>query len=436
MIRIRFRPRGSNSGASSLLLAAGILAWAADARAGFDGWRGDLNGLYESSREATGVYPDRFAPVEGISGWTDWQWHWVRSGIGIQAGIEGEFLASLFQRNSRLGQGGAAVHELNLKIPFGDSGSGSQIQIGAFPIRPGKDPDLFGNYLARYEPYPGVIPYYPWSSDSLGSTQSPGAGLRAALGLPGAGLRPEFLALWDRGDVSFLAYLDGALPNGFDWEMGLGWRNALASESRRKRENYLVWAETDSGYLPIDYAREAGLAYTDSGGITATGWNLSARLSWTRNDEAMGRFGAFGEAGLLGIANQPLYYEDRWRRVAATLGAYLPTWGLFQICLIQAEWRPIAYRMNDAIRARSGERNVFASDAVSAWSYAALLGRDFGRHWALRGRIAYAPRARAYGTSRVYGAIPEPDPYWAALDRDRSEVTAQIRAVFRFGRRD
>lgn len=417
------------------LSAAGILAWAADARAGFDGWRGDLNGLYESSHPALLFYSDRLAPVTGLSGWSDWRWHWIRSGIWIEAGIEGEFLSSLDERDYRLSRGGIEVRELNLGVPFGDSATGaaSEIQIGIFPVRVEEDADLFGNYVARYEPYPGVIPYYPWTSDSLGSTSRPGQGARIALGAPASPLRSEFLALWDMGDVHVLGYVDGTTAKGLGWSLGAGWRHALASDTRHRIERRRVWAKTDSGYLPIGYAQNAGLAYSDSGGITARGWSFSARLRWIHPDGPAGRFGAFAEAALLGWADQPLYYEDRWRRGAATVGAYLPTAGWLQVCLVQAEWRPAAYHANDALRARPELRYWIAAEPATPWSFAALLGRDFGRHWALRGRFEYAPRGQS---QRMYvGYAPETDPISYGFERGRREWAFQVRALFRFGRR-
>jgi hypothetical protein len=369
-----------------------------------------------------------------LSGWSDWRWHWNRSGIWIQAGIEGELLSSLSEEDAHASGGGASIREFNLGVPFGDSGSLSQVQIGVFPVRPGEEPDLFGNYVARYEPYPREISRYRRASDSLGSTGNPGTGLRAALGRAGDPLRSEFLALWELGDVSFFGYLDGTLPHGFDWSLGVGWWHALAGENFRWYEDQLVWAKTDSGYLPIDYARNAGLAYSDSGGITPRGWAASARLQWIGSAEAMGRYGAFGEAALLGIENQPLFYEDRWRRGAATVGAYLPTGGWLQVCLVQAEWRPVGYHLNDALRAQSAERYGFSrGDSASVWSYAALLGRDFGRHWALRGRIAYAPREWTYWMNGSY--YQGYGPVSPALNRGGQEFTFQFRAVFRFGRR-
>ncbi len=416
----------------ALLLAAGILSWTAEAGAGvgFDGWRGDVNGLYESSHPVSGLYSNGYAPATGFSSVSDWQWYWRGSGVLARAGIEGGFLFPLSTRYHHLARGGFGLRELNLSVPFGDSGSGSRIQLGVIPVRPGEEPDLFGDYVARYEPYPGLMLKYPWSFDSLGAMEKPNVGLRAALGGAGDPVRAEFLALWERrDDFSFLGYLEGTLPSGFGWGLGMGWRHAVAGEAASQYEDEMIWAETESGYLPIDSARNAGLTSSDSGGITASGWVLSARLRWIRTAEPVGRFGAFGEAALLGVANQPLYYEDRWRRIAATVGAYLPTGGLLQICLIQTEWRPGGYRRNDALQAWAGYGHPYPSP--SAWSYAALLGRDFGRHWGLRARIAYAPRDWTYGTYSIYG--PEIDPVYPSRIRGENEFSYQIRTVFRFG---
>jgi hypothetical protein len=424
----------------SALLAAGVIfAFAAGgARAGFDGWRGDFNTLFESEHPAYGYYyPESSYPGLGWSGSSDWQWHWIRSGTWIRAGVYGEYVFPLFEEKNpyrRVSRGWVGVRDLNAGIPFGDPASGFRIQLGYFPIRPGESPDLFGNYVARYQPYPGEAAYPPRASDSLGATGEPALALRAAFGGARDPLRSEFFLLKEEGGLSLLAYLDGALANGFDWGLGAGWRHAFAWDKRGRSDRWTVWAKTDQGYLPIGFALDTGMAISEAGGISAKGWTLSARLRWMAATEALGRYGAFGEAGLLGLENQPLFYEDRWRRLAGTAGAYLPTGGLLQVCLIQMEWRPGGYHWNEAIRANSAQNYVQPADAVSPWSYAALVGRDFGRHWALRGSLAYAPRLWSAWINQEYD--PAVEPVYPYVHRGKRELAARLRVVFRFGARE
>lgn len=408
--------------------------------AGWDGWRGDLHAYYEAHWGGKGS--DGSDPADAVAGWAVTQWHLfhLEARIGLQAQAEESALYHQNPYSSRMVRSYIQFTEAGLRYAFDGPGGGGDIQLGFFRPHPGTGPDLFGNYILRSEPYPGRMPLENPAADTLGSTADPDLGLRIAYGAEGGPLRAEAMVLESPGvigDYSWFGFLEGTLPRGLQWSVSAGLRHAFGLTRNHNFYSELVWARGKTGVVPIDSARSAeenGAAFSDSGGITQRALVLSARLEWLQSFSAAGPGGAFGEAALLGWANQPLLYEDRWRRLAVTVGLRPPTWGLLQLCLLQLEWRPGAYHPVGFTYAPY-ERGYFEpADVASPWSYAALLGRDIGRHWALRGRFAYAPQVwtdawynPGWGFEPIFERI-KPD-----IHRGKGQVSLQVRAEFRFG---
>jgi len=431
-------------GCYAISAALASLAWCVDpidtaGKAGWDGWRGDLHVFYEGHRGGEAFTGS--ALTSAAAGWGVWQWHLYR--LEARVGLQGQVIESdpyhETNNNSRFARAGLWFTDMSLRYPLGAPGGGSDIQFGVFRAHPGEGPDLFGNYVTRSEPYPGRMPLPDRAADTLGSAAELSEGLRIASGAVGGPLRAEALLLEEKGDFSCFGFLEGTLPRGLRWSLSAGVRHAFDWHHNDEFYSEPFWAKGGSGVVPIDSARSAeanGSAFSDSGGITQRALVLSARLEWLQAFGKPGMGGAFGEVALLGWENQPLLYQDRWRRLAATLGLRPPTWGLLQLCLLQLEWRPGAYHPIGFTYGSSGSGGYLEpADAASPWSYAVLLGRDIGRHWAVRSRFSYAPQVWTdvrdpwdEGYERVAERVA-PD-----IHRGKEQLSLQLRVEYRFGR--
>lgn len=111
-------------------------------------------------------------------------------------------------------------------------------------------------------------------------------------------------------------------------------------------ETYL--SESDS-LLAVDAAGQVSAtpigpaAYSKTVGMTNQAINLMARASLDFNalldlPENWGPFRLFGEVALLGVENQPVYYEDRMDRVPMLAGIHVPTFGLLDLLSVEVEY--------------------------------------------------------------------------------------------------
>lgn len=104
-----------------------------------------------------------------------------------------------------------------------------------------------------------------------------------------------------------------------------------------------AYVETDTGfvYLPLD---TTGSVVGDTGYYTlaATKLMLHAAFNpktmlglpyWSERDWRL-----YAEVALLGLANQPILYEVRGRRIAFMAGANLPSLGWLNSCEVAYEW--------------------------------------------------------------------------------------------------
>lgn len=111
-------------------------------------------------------------------------------------------------------------------------------------------------------------------------------------------------------------------------------------------ETYLSEADT---LLALDGSGQpnggpgATAAYAKTQAITNQGINLMARLSLDVNSlldlpESWGPFKLFSEVALLGVENQPVYFEDRFDRVPILAGIHVPTFGLLDLLSLEVEY--------------------------------------------------------------------------------------------------
>ncbi|MBW8890474.1 MAG: hypothetical protein JF616_22200, partial [Fibrobacteres bacterium] len=251
---------------------------------------------------------------------------------------------------TRLTRGHLRVGEASLRWRFGGTEADDGIQIGLTPLQGNADAILFGNYLARYSPYPTVEARKPAAWDSLGTLAPRVEGIRLALGSGAGPVRAESWIVKDQDEnevdakFSLLVFLAGRAPRKVEWGLGLSAYRAFSMPPSHSIDQPGKSCSTpcdSSGILIVDSIQ------ADTVKIPAmhTPILISARTSVDiaalfAADAPEGRYGGlFAEAALLGWENNSFYAPDRSRRIAWTMGARLPTFGLLDLCMVQGEWR-------------------------------------------------------------------------------------------------
>lgn len=335
------------------------------------------------------------------------------------------------------------LDEAALRLAFPWAGPTTALELGRFRFRTNPDAVLFGEYLARYGAYPGSVERSQPRWDSLGFLTNRVDALRFTW--DGSPLRSDFLWLWDssavegRTDFSFALFLEGTLARGFTWGAGGELFRALSTEPEGLTPNS-VWngyVKTDSGYVllsdrPFDTVprpREDTGYYTRSAGM------FSVRAAVDFGDlygtEAEGAGGwrdwrVFAEGALLGWGNQPLFYENRWSRLALTIGAHAPTGGWLDDLCFQAERHPRHYRL---FRYPSQYRPVgspldidlkpkwLEESESEKWSWGAFAAKSVGDHLSVQLQCLFRP----YDDKSYYWrSVVFEDPYSANGNYDAS----------------
>lgn len=420
-------------------MLAALVAYAGSEKpSGFDGFDGFLASYYERNDGASGSAMPDVAWETGPTGFVNLQFH-VRS-VEFRAGLGGVFTFKRYWDGpdafggSRYQLFWIGVHEANVRLRFGPPGNSEGVQAGAFRLQTNPDASLFGNYLARYGAYESraenPVPFW----DSLGSRVPVVDGIRFVNGLPGSALRSDLMAIYEFGGFSFLGFLSGKARPGVEWGLGYDFHRALSLGSGggdfRGYTNGFV--KTDTGYIPLAWAARDTVPRPreDTGYYKRTAFMVSARASVDfgiltgGNGRGWRDMALFTEGALLGWSNQPIVFEDRLRRVAWTLGARLPSFGLLDIFTVQWEWRPPAYQPSERAEAAGWVGDVLApGDSLSPWSAGLLASRNLGKRFALQGRfLVELVAANNYGYFR---------PSFDSHDPTFRQYRFQIRAMYR-----
>ena len=421
--------------------------------AGFDGFDGFAFALHNQLMGySTRTYMNDPISEEGIGGLGNAQWHYHR--LEARVGLGGSYyIPTAYARGTQRGygynsyrrDGGLWLPELNLRLRLGAPGGSEGIRLGGFPLRSHKEPALFGDYLIRYNAYPGYLQRNSGDWDSLGSLAPVVMGLRVQTGAADTPVRTDFLLLRETGagsmrDYSLLGFLSGTLLPGLDWTVGCEFYRAFSLGPRlvAPRSGSNGYVATDSGYVPLYVIERDTVAQSrqDTGYYTSAGTLFSIRAGMDLGKitgagaGAFGGAGVFAEAALLGWKNQPLIYEDRLRRTVWTVGARLPAPGWLDVILVQAEWHPEAYHPSrQAVIAGWTETALPPERDRLPWSAGLLVSGSLGRHWALQARALYQER---YTSNYFYGSSIFDDAV-SGWGYDGSHGTSlQFRAMFLF----
>ncbi len=344
------------------------------------------------------------------------------SNLEARLGIGGIFLTPHYDSpegsaRRRLTSFRVAIDEAALRLAFPRFGPAAAFEFGVFRFQSNPDAALFGEYLTRYGAYPGSVERGPLQWDSLGSLAGQMEALRLTWG--GPRLRSDFLWLFDssavdgHADFSYALFLEGTFARGFTWGAGGELFRAQSSEpegltSHSSRNGYV---KTGSGYvllddLPFDTVprpREDTGYFTRS----ATMFSLRAAVDFgdlfgTEGEMAGGwpDWRLFAETALLGWGDQPLFFEDRWSRLAWTIGAHAPTGGWLDDLCVQAERHPSHYRL--VLRPAINGVNLSGPEErePEKWKFGALASKTVWGGFAVQFQYLFQPMIDSSNYSR------------------------------------
>ncbi len=232
------------------------------------------------------------------------------------------------------------ISEASLRLRLGPSETDQGIRIGWMPLQGNPEAVLYGNYLARFQPYPMFVARGAETWDSLGSLAPRVAGALLALGRPDGLLRAEGWLVKDDRDYSWLAFLSGQAPRKIKWGLGIsGYRVFTPGENLVTPAKEPTGVSAGGEFIDADLPGSGDTVYFT---YSATLYSARASLDFASlaGSASEGRYGGvFAEAALLGWNVYPPYYSDRWSRFAWTAGTWIPTFGWLDACMAQVEWR-------------------------------------------------------------------------------------------------
>ncbi len=224
----------------------------------------------------------------------------------------------------------------------------AKLQFGLFPHKYSQTVNL-GEYLFRSGTYPGTLVTGGWSYLNSAAYLAQGA----RLSVPTLdGRVTHDLTLYIERDLEPVhdispGYLLTVRPvDGLEVGGGLVWAHGLSLNSKRLAPKVEENAYSKITNKPIKGAADTltqntpldQRGYYTFKGFKTVGW-ASYDFGSMLGSEAIapGSFQAYGEIALLGIENQPYYYEKRSQRMPFTFGMKLPTFGLLDLFAVEME---------------------------------------------------------------------------------------------------
>jgi len=293
--------------------------------------------------------------------------------------------------SSRVVRFGPGVGQVQGIYSFGDdpiNNPTSKLQFGLFPLKYNKDAANLGEYLYRSGTYPGYVSTGGWSY--LNSASFLMQGVRYTLPTFGGKVVHEFTLHMERDVAQPLhdftpGYMITAKPvKAVEVGGGLVWSNALTFNSKRLAPKEANNAYSKSTGMPVmglsDFNISAcstpgqeqncfsDTAYGEPDTVTARatlaawdacqtsgdcsdidyysfrGFKAMARASLDIGvlmDHPMvkvGDFKVYSELALLGVEDQPFYYENKLERMPIMFGLNVPTFGLLDRLAFEAEY--------------------------------------------------------------------------------------------------
>lgn len=241
---------------------------------------------------------------------------------------------------SRVVKFGPGIGQAQARYAFGEaSNPAATLQFGLFSVKYNSDSKNLGEYLYRSGTYPGHIWTGGWSY--INSASYMAQGLRLNFNTMGDRLAHEFSLFMTReaiapiNDFSPGYLINAKLGSGFEIGGGVVWSNALSFKPSRLTPKNPKNAYSNTTKLPVFLA-------TDSATLDSTSWEyytfrgfkvmLRGAVDFNTlldmNKEETGEFRLYTEAALLGVEDQPYYYERKADRIPVMAGVSLPTFGL------------------------------------------------------------------------------------------------------------
>lgn len=230
------------------------------------------------------------------------------------------------------------------------------VQFGLFPHKYSESVNL-GEYLYRSGTYPGVIYSGGWSYINSASYLAQGA--RISVPTFGGKLKHDLTFYMERGIEPTHnitpGYMITAKPTNF-FEAGAGvvWSHGLPLKSDRiltPKDMNNAYSKTTNRPVHGDTVASPCAAgdESDCGYYTFKGFKVAARASADIgnliNVDGIkpGDFKLYTEVALLGVEDQPYYYDDKLARMPVMVGINLPTFGLLDRLTGEIEYRKSDY---------------------------------------------------------------------------------------------
>ena len=323
--------------------------------------------------------------------------------LEVRATLGGLFWYAFPELNnaSRVVRFGPGVGQAQAIYAFGDHPGdplASKLQFGLFPVKYNKDAANLGEYLYRSGTYPGYVATGGWSY--LNSASFLMQGVRFSLPTLGGMIKHEITLHMERDVAQPLhdfspGYMVTAKVPHLELGAGVVWSNALTFNSKRLAPKVADNAYSKSTGLPVkglsDFKIDAcsdstqfancyqnmdyGVPDTVAARATLNAWNacdtdangtadangdcsdigyytfrgfkgmirgaldMGSLLGFQGMARNPGEFKVYSEVALLGIEDQPFYYEDKLERMPVMMGVSVPTFGILNRLAFEAEYR-------------------------------------------------------------------------------------------------
>lgn len=247
----------------------------------------------------------------------------------------------------------------------------STLQFGLFSHKYSDAVNL-GEYMYRTGTYPGLLYSGGWSY--MNASGYLAQGVRWTMPTMGGLLTHDVTAYMERGlqplhDIT-PGYMITVKPTPFfNASAGVVWSHAISLNSKRlspkaeanaysKRTNRPVKDAVASGGSVEDSITAYDWANKDSlgniGYYTFKGFKVMGRAALDIGQLAgmesvkPGQFKVYTEVALLGVEDQPYYYEDKTARMPVMFGLNVPTFGLFDRLTFEGEYLASAFPNDNA----------------------------------------------------------------------------------------
>jgi hypothetical protein len=260
------------------------------------------------------------------------------------------------------------------------------LQFGLFSHKYSEAVDL-GEYLYRSGTYPGVLVSGGWSY--INSASYMAQGLHLTVPLLDGKLKNDFTLFMERdleptNDLT-PGYVVSYKPFSF-LELGAGavWSHAISFEPKRLARKDPANQYSKASGLPtaIDTATAAntcnGGNASDCGYYTFKGWKTMGRVSLDLGNlldlKGAGDFKVYSEVALLGVEDQPVYFESMSERMPIMGGITIPTFGILDQLTFEMEYHKSKFPNNTGTEADASLPLPISSSIASQYDESQYTG--------------------------------------------------------------